>query len=1633
MKPTINESTLKKVKDAKSFFTQNFDTPKRKNRSEIAIDDSVITEISQKGLTFERLLELKKNLPIFTYKTQITVHGVPKDFDYLTLAGRKWVFQNQNKSIGIKYGAIDVQKKKRIKQAVNSVGFGATIGPNGLMVNKLIETSKEHAKSDLEKTREQFHKQLDLKSFLGKGQVGLVSLWGQLYVLVNVIVYAIPEDSIEGFLEAFGVTKEAEEAHAKAKKKKEDAFKAEMAKLKEEAKEKMEKNIKNWKAKYPVVTDVPNDYSEYRIFQIQNIRGKYSSFQHLYKYQKNAKGEFYQAHPFMQYEKGKGKDEMNTRMTSLNTTRSKFENGLKKDGIAFLYYAKDKNGMEINVSDLVAKVADVEDKIFVDMKKSTFTEKAEGAVRRYANLRGYSFYTEANGVSLQNKWEKIELIFEPTAGYNGTGYFYPNKHDLENYKNIEWKISQGLMDVKLPKKDRNAAAIKASKMKFKWDQKMPEGIGDFFGLTYREFVVKYVDVYFSSINTPGLFFYPLNEKVYYGYFFEKRNDYQTNFDLRSVDRIFSDSSLRMSNGHWELSFSANTYRSIYVPTIVVKKIVENITKRKEKDEVYRLHFQDVEGDFGIAEMKKIKKSHFKKGDYVRELHGGLKKGIIDRIVMAKDDKLNPFLKVFYTDYAQTQHEAKQDDLGLINIVDKQVHFENEWLAVDGFEDLTLRAKNQIGSLKFKIGDIVRGDNGKSGVVESMEISYGSDLKPFVLVNYNHEGKIIHASQDNLDIGEKEDVMEGRFKLSNKNKYYENIEKFFAANVINTNSLKLNERKYLLHVRIVKDSIKKGIDLIGLAGEQFGDNILDIKNGEKVFDFTFVGVEKHNSKQIVSDIKDRKYWYFYFTPDISEFKDYLWRNYYHGFYVLKENKLDALAEGKRIIANSFSESIATKLAFEVKKRNVHAEKKSKFWVDGDGSIADIDNVGDLYRFYQNNLSNQKKDVHILGKKTKLRLPNGETRPAQWAVVEANWLKASHNERTFASTPGYPVNRHGHNINDRNYANDKNAQALVERYARELKPDLLITNNKTPQGTPIINEDGIVVSGNNRTMSIKLAIADYPENYQAYVEELKDEWEVYQFEKEVKALRDMQNPVLVRIDYGIEELNTNELAKYNQLETKGKRPVDKAIELSNILMEKEGCSIRIPQILEKYERMSDFYANRSDQAKMVKMIKECNLLTEQEMATYYDEKAGFTDAGKNFLEATLSATVLSKDAITVSEKSGVKSLRRIIVTTLPTLMQNKGLDQDSLTSCVNDAILYQSDIVSSGVSFGNYINQKALFAEKNFGAKCIIINRLMNAGRNKFKNAIQGYTDTLKNAAGANMFGDAPDADEAFKYHIWSKIPKEEQKLIEQFTEWKGDREESESMIEIGEKLEDELNYLLLKRGDTSDLFLKDAQKLLFGKYSGKFGSFEVSKSWGNSLLLQAKGEFNGEKLHRIDLRPHQVVLSIQRLDGGVSYGNRRKIDSSWLNPNTLEQLSKADKLMMAALSSTRMRNVLKGDVLRKKGEIDREIIRIATVSNDKKNWRFSYTLKPVKGNYSVQNLPSVELWVAFKNGFELIRNGVKVDPFFDGQILDKRNSPKQTLQKKIRTLKTALSVLTSTKTRTPLEKALRTTELAISVL
>jgi hypothetical protein len=232
-----------------------------------------------------------------------------------------------------------------------------------------------------------------------------------------------------------------------------------------------------------------------------------------------------------------------------------------------------------------------------------------------------------------------------------------------------------------------------------------------------------------------------------------------------------------------------------------------------------------------------------------------------------------------------------------------------------------------------------------------------------------------------------------------------------------------------------------------------------------------------------------------------------------------------------------------------------------------SIADLKSIdtSSLINAGEQKVGYRKKFLNtpiLIGRERDIILPNGETHDSIFAIVELDEILASHNEKTFSSTESYPKTKSGRNINDRNYSDDKNAQAKVQNIAQKLEPDLMISTSVDSDGTPIISVDGIVVSGNNRTMSLKLANSDFNSRYAEYIKTLENELEqggygLYGIDKKSFKDKGFKAPVLVRIDTDFQSYLTEEMNKYNVESKKSERPIDQAIRISQQLEDNENC--------------------------------------------------------------------------------------------------------------------------------------------------------------------------------------------------------------------------------------------------------------------------------------------------------------------------------------------------------------------------------------------------------------------------------------------------------------------------------------------
>lgn len=105
------------TKDGKSDSKHILNTTKK-------IVPNDMLERIERGITLEDLDVISKSYDVYKYQTQITIHGLFGELKNNYVAMYKNIFQNKNKSIGIRWNAIDCKKRLRLFERLGEIlGF----------------------------------------------------------------------------------------------------------------------------------------------------------------------------------------------------------------------------------------------------------------------------------------------------------------------------------------------------------------------------------------------------------------------------------------------------------------------------------------------------------------------------------------------------------------------------------------------------------------------------------------------------------------------------------------------------------------------------------------------------------------------------------------------------------------------------------------------------------------------------------------------------------------------------------------------------------------------------------------------------------------------------------------------------------------------------------------------------------------------------------------------------------------------------------------------------------------------------------------------------------------------------------------------------------------------------------------------------------------------------------------------------------------------------------------------------------------------------------------------------------------------------------------------------------------------
>lgn len=301
--------------------------------------------------------------------------------------------------------------------------------------------------------------------------------------------------------------------------------------------------------------------------------------------------------------------------------------------------------------------------------------------------------------------------------------------------------------------------------------------------------------------------------------------------------------------------------------------------------------------------------------------------------------------------------------------------------------------------------------------------------------------------------------------------------------------------------------------------------------------------------------------------------------------------------------------------------------------------------------------------------------GETISGKWKLVEAGAPSASHDEKTFQKTKGFPTDSAGGTINDRDYEHDKAAQEAVIDMAGDYDGRALSFDSPV-----VVTTDGVVISGNNRTMSSKIAARNGTDT--KYIDALKKRAKKFGFTAE--DVDGFKNPRVVFETDSKEEYSTEQFAKFNRSGKKAMDPIESAVKVSKII--KTQTIEDVAGQISEFDTLGELYADKKAVHKVFNSFIDGGLIQKTDLPAYFTD-SGITGAGKEFLETVMIGSVIDEGNIRQLNSEGTKSIRQKLVRAITPLIENKGMKGYSINRELNDAVRISVQVAKNKEKFPN----------------------------------------------------------------------------------------------------------------------------------------------------------------------------------------------------------------------------------------------------------------------------------------------------------------------------------------------------------
>lgn len=375
--------------------------------------------------------------------------------------------------------------------------------------------------------------------------------------------------------------------------------------------------------------------------------------------------------------------------------------------------------------------------------------------------------------------------------------------------------------------------------------------------------------------------------------------------------------------------------------------------------------------------------------------------------------------------------------------------------------------------------------------------------------------------------------------------------------------------------------------------------------------------------------------------------------------------------------------------------------------------------------------------IEGYKDEVVLANGERVPGTYYLVESGAVTPSHNaSREFEKYEGFPVDENGNTINDRDYERDKDAQNITRSIADKY-------DSRALQTPVIVSKDGVVLSGNGRTMAGELAASNNTDG--AYIEHLKNYGRKYGFSPE--QVTSMKHPRAVFVPDADMPYTTDTFAKFNAQEMKGQSKTEQAVKLGKVV--DDATFNQIVRAINEHETLGDFYNNTRAATEAINALRRAGAINDMQNAEMFDGDA-VSDRGRQIIENMLIGKAFEGNPDVIRMLTEYKGFRQSVVTALNEISTNVALGKDySLENELAQAIELAYKARKAGFKENEpvspYATQLNLFpfedgetvADYNNAAVLLLADLLNDKRPTLLKKKLQDYNQQSAESAAGQM--------------------------------------------------------------------------------------------------------------------------------------------------------------------------------------------------------------------------------------------------------------------------------------------------------